>query len=136
LSIKFYNFFRRITRSAQLALTGECITEAGVFATTSDGAALKPFPEHLKQMPGRNCRKIVADAGYESEEHYAYLEENRQEAYIKPANHERMKTGKFRKDVGKRENTVYDETRGEYTCGNNKKLRAAGSETRVSKRVV
>jgi hypothetical protein len=47
-------------------------------------------------MLGRSCRKIVADAGYESEEHYAYLEENGQEAYIKPANYERMKGGKYR----------------------------------------
>jgi hypothetical protein len=32
-------------------------------------------------MPGRSYAKIVADAGYESEENYAYLEENKQEAY-------------------------------------------------------
>jgi hypothetical protein len=67
-------------------------------------------------MLGRACRKIVADAGYESEEHYAYLKENKQQAYIKPANHERMKTGKFKKDIGKRENMAYDEIR-EECCG-------------------
>jgi hypothetical protein len=32
---------------------------------------------------GRSYAKIVADAGYESEENYAYLEEHQQEAYIK-----------------------------------------------------
>jgi hypothetical protein len=32
-----------------------------------------------------------------------------------------------------RENMAYDETRDEYTCGNNKTLRAVGTETRVSK---
>jgi hypothetical protein len=86
-------------------------------------------------MPGRSYAKIVADAGYESEEHYAYLEKHRQEAYIKPANYERMKTGKFRKDISKRENMGYDETRDEYTGANNKKLRAVRTETRVSKTI-
>jgi hypothetical protein len=70
--------------NAQLAVEREYITGAGVFATTNDGAAFKPFLEHLKQMLGRSYKKIVADAGYESEEHYAYLEEHQQEAYIKP----------------------------------------------------
>jgi hypothetical protein len=84
-------------------------------------------------MPGRSYRKIVADAGYESGEHYAYLEENGREAYIKPANYERMKRGKFKKDVSKRENMGYDETRDEYTCGNNKTPRAVRSEIRVGK---
>jgi hypothetical protein len=84
-------------------------------------------------MPGRSYRKIVADAGYESGEHYAYLEEHQREAYIKPANYERMKGGKFKKDISKRENMGYDETRDEYTCTNGKKLRAVRTETRVGK---
>jgi hypothetical protein len=84
-------------------------------------------------MLGRSSAKIVADAGYESEENYAYLEEHQQEAHIKPTNYERMKTGKFKKDISKRENMAYDRIRDEYTCANNKKLRAARTETRVGK---
>jgi hypothetical protein len=40
--------------NVQLAAEGEYITGAGIFATANDGATLKPFPEHLKQMPGRS----------------------------------------------------------------------------------
>jgi transposase len=119
--------------NAQIAVEGEYITGAGIFSTTNDGATLKSFLEHLKQMLGRSWGKIVADAGYESEENYAYLEENKQEAYIKPANYDRMKRGKFKKDISRRENMGYDGIRDEYTCANNKKPRAVGSETRVSK---
>jgi hypothetical protein len=61
-----------------LAVEGEYITGAGIFATTNDGATLKPFLEHLKQMPGRSYRKIVANAGYESEENYAYTDRVKQ----------------------------------------------------------
>jgi hypothetical protein len=45
----------------------------------------------------------------------------------------RRKTKKFREDISKRENMGYDGVRDEYTCANNKKLRAAGTERRVSK---
>jgi hypothetical protein len=117
----------------QLAAEEEYITGAGIFATTNDGATLKPFLEYLKQMLGGTYRKIVIDAGYESEEHYVYRVENGQEAYIKPANYERMKTGKFRKDISTRGKMAYDETRDEYTCANGKTLRTVRSETRVSK---
>ncbi|MDR0670551.1 MAG: hypothetical protein LBF95_10765 [Treponema sp.] len=44
-----------------------------------------------------------------------------------------MKTGKFKNDISKRENMEYDGIRDEYTCANHKKLRAAGTEKRVSK---
>jgi hypothetical protein len=56
--------------NVQLAVEGEYITGAGIFATTNDGATLKPFLEHLKQILGRIYRKVVTDAGYESEENY------------------------------------------------------------------
>jgi transposase len=119
--------------NVQLAVEGEYITGAGIFATPNDGATFKPFLEHLKQMPGTAYKKIVADAGYESEENYAYLAENGQQAYIKPTTYERMKTKKFREDISKRENMKYDETRDEYTCAHGKKLRAVRIETRVSR---
>ena len=66
-------------------------------------------------MPGTTYRKIVADAGYDCEENYAYLAEHKQQAYIKPAAYERMKTKKFKNDIGKRETMGYDGIRDEYT---------------------
>ena len=35
--------------------------------------------------------KVAADAGYESEENYVFLENNEQEAYIKPQTYEKWK---------------------------------------------
>jgi transposase len=119
--------------NAQLAVEGEYITGAGIFATANDGTTLKPFLEHLKQMVGTTYEKIVADAGYESGENYACLAENRRQAYIKPVNCQRMKTGKFKKDISKRENMAYDGIRDEYTCANAHKLRSVRTEIRVSK---
>lgn len=41
--------------------------------------------------------EVVADAGYESLENYLYLESNGQLCFIKPANYDQKRTGKFKK---------------------------------------
>ena len=66
-------------------------------------------------------KNITADAGYESEENYLFLEENEQLAFIKPANYEISKTKKYKNDIGKIENMDYDEISDFYICKNNKK---------------
>ena len=47
--------------------------------------------------------RLVADAGYESEENLKYLEEKRIMAFIKPANYEQIGTKKFEAEIGKKE---------------------------------
>ena len=59
-------------------------------------------------------RDIVADAGYESEENYLYIESNSQIAFIKPNNYEKAKTRKYKKDIGRMENMAYDEEKDCY----------------------
>ena len=79
---------------------------------------MKDAEEHLKFK----YKNITADAGYESEENYLFLEENGQLSYIKPANYEISKTRKYRNDIGKIENMEYNEASDIYTCRNGKKL--------------
>ncbi|PKM49209.1 MAG: IS5/IS1182 family transposase, partial [Firmicutes bacterium HGW-Firmicutes-7] len=69
---------------------------------------------------------IIADAGYESEENYLYLEKKHQNYYIKPQSYEVWKKKSFKKDISKRENMVYDASKDEYTCHNGRKLKASG----------
>ena len=57
-----------------------------------------------KNILSSNTKNITADAGYESEENYIFLEENNQTAFIKPANYEISKTRKYKNDIGKIEN--------------------------------
>ena len=49
---------------------------------------------------GCTFMRMKEDAGYESEENYAFLESNGQTAYIKPANYEISKTRKYKNDIG------------------------------------
>ncbi|MFQ9521395.1 MAG: transposase [Turicibacter sp.] len=65
---------------------------------------------------------MVADAGYESEENYHYLEEHQLKDYIKPLNDEQTKQKKFKQNLGKRENMTYLEEEDVYLCANKKKL--------------
>ena len=69
-------------------------------------------------------KNITADAGYESEENYVFLEANGQLSYIKPANYEISKTRKYRNDIGKIENMEYDAGSDIYICRNAKRLNA------------
>ena len=65
---------------------------------------------------------MVADAGYESEENYLFLEENGQLSYIKPQNYEILKTRKYRQDIGRMENMAYNEQADCYYCKNGRML--------------
>ena len=76
-----------------------------------------------KHLPFK-YQEIVADAGYESEEAYVFIEGNGQESYLKPQNYEISKTRKYRKDISRRENMEYNAERDEYICTNGRRLKA------------
>lgn len=92
----------------------------------SDTTTLIPFLKDFEAHTGKKYPRIVADAGYESEENYLWLEGRGQEAYIKPANYETSKKRSVKKDIGRRENMAYDPEEDSYTCANGKKLTVTG----------
>ncbi len=89
-------------------------------ATTTLIPFLKDAQEHLEFK----YKNITADAGYESEENYVFLEANGQISYIKPSNYEISKTWKYRNDIGRMENMEYHAESDIYTYRNGKKLKA------------
>ena len=74
-----------------------------------------------------------ADAGYESEENYHYLEEKGICAYIKPSNYEYSKTRRFQREMEFRLSMEYDREKDEYTCRNGRKLRHSSNRSKESK---
>jgi hypothetical protein len=76
----------------------------------------------MEQNLGFKYTEIVADAGYESEENYLFIETNGQTAFIKPNNYEISKKRRFKTDIGKMENMDYDKENDFYICKNNQKL--------------
>ena len=96
----------------------------------TDTMTLIPFLKGLEASLGHRYPVVVADAGYESEENYTFLEDHKITAMIKPANYEISKTRKYRKDISRKENMPYDPEGDFYTCMNGCKLENCGTKKR------
>ena len=70
----------------------------------------------MESYLGFKYSEIVADAGYEGEENYLFIEENGQVAFIKPNNYEQSKKRKFKTDIGRMENMIYEKEKDLYIC--------------------
>lgn len=119
--------------NVQIGVEGEYIVGVGIFTERSDQLTLIPFLENLQNNLPKPYQNIVADAGYESEENYAFLAAQKHNAFIKPSNYEIAKKSSFKKKINRRENMVYDGEKDEYTCHNQKQLKYIGNKTRKSK---
>lgn len=115
----------------QHGVDSEYITWLTIGPQPTDTTTLIPFLKDAQKHLKFKYKNITADAGYESEENYRFLEANGQLAYIKPANYEISKTRKYRNDIGRIENMEYDAEMDIYICRNAKKLTA--DHTRRSK---
>lgn len=119
--------------NVQIGVENEYILGVGLFPNPTDVTTLIPFLERIRNRTGRIIRNIIADAGYESEENYTYLEENEQTAYIKPQNYEKSKTRKYKKDEFRVENMEYDEINDCYICKNGQELKYIYTQRNKSK---
>jgi transposase len=117
----------------QIGVEGGYVVGVDVSSERSDQLTLIPFLKKLEKTLPQKFSNVIADAGYESEENYLYLEENGQKAYIKPQIYEQWKKRSFKNLIGKRENMTYDEILDEYICSQGRKLKAKGNSKRRSK---
>lgn len=104
------------------AVNSGFIVAAGIFQNPTDAPTLKPFVEQMETTLTLRFKRLVADAGHESEENLKYLEEKGIGAFIKPANYEQRGTKKLAKQIGRRENMQYDEQGGFYICHDGKHI--------------
>ena len=118
--------------NVQIGVESEYIVGIGLFPKPTDVTTLIPFLERMKNGYGRTIPNIIADAGYESEENYVYLEENNQTAYIKPQQYEISKTRKYRKDEFRVENMEYNAENNCYICKNGQELKYTYTQTTKS----
>ena len=106
----------------QHGVDSEYITWIDISPRPTDTCTLIPFLKDMESHLGFKYSEIVADAGYESEENYLFIEGNGQIAYIKPQNYEISKTRKYKKDISRRENMEYHADRDSYICRNGREL--------------
>lgn len=116
----------------QHGVDSEYIVWLDISQRPTDTLTLIPFLKKIEAGLGFKYTNIVADAGYESEENYLFIEENGQTAFIKPANYEISKTRSYQKDISRFENMAYDSVNDCYICRNNNRLTADGGRIRTS----
>lgn len=102
------------------------VTWVTVGPQPADTTTLIPFLQDFQHHFPVSYRRIVADAGYESEENYRWLETNNYDAYITPANHEQQKKRRFKNDIGRFQNMTYDAEQDQFYCHNQKILHRVG----------
>jgi len=119
--------------NVQIAVDSEYVVAADIFQDRNDVWTLVPFLKHMEDKLGFKYPSVTADAGYESEEAYCFLDENQQTYYIKPQIYERWKKRSFKKDISKRENMGYEEETDTYTCHSGRKLKALFKKKQKSK---
>ena len=101
--------------------------------TDHDATFMHMKEDHMKNgqlKPAYNIQ--IGVEGYESEENYMHLESNNQEAYIKPATYEKSKTKKFKSDISKRENMIFNVEDNYYICSAGKRLFYKGEQKKKS----
>jgi transposase len=108
----------------QHGVDAQYITWLDISSHPTDSLTLVPFLQEMEKYLPFKYKEIVADAGYESEESYVFLEQNGQDSYLKPQNYEISKTRKFRLDISRRENMEYDPQNDEYVCSRGRRLKA------------
>ena len=121
------------TYNVQHGVDAEYITWLTVGPELTDTTTLILFLKSMEENSNFKYLKIVADAGYESEENYSFIEENNQISFIKPANYEISKIRKYKNDISRIDNMDYDSESDLFICQNGKKLIANGVKIRKSK---
>ena len=113
--------------NVNVATSNEFIIGTYISPDRSDVQTLIPFMEQLTTTySGHVIEKTTVDSGYESEENYCWFEQHPEmELYVKPSNHEIMKTKKYRTDISRRENMKYDPEADTYTCACGKQIKAS-----------
>jgi len=87
-----------------------------IYPNPTDTRTLIPHLDNMKRRLGRLPDRVIADAGYGSNENYAYLEENSIEALVKYNTFHKEATRAWKKNPFKTENWPYDVHADRYTC--------------------
>ena len=110
----------------QLGVEAEYIVGLDISSERSDVMTLIPLLKRMDNHLSKRHTNIIADAGYESEENYTYIESKGQNSYIKPINYEKSKSRKYI-------NFQYEAQSDEYICRAGRKLVKIGEKSRKSK---
>lgn len=108
--------------NVQMGTENQFIVGYSLHQRPGDTACLIPHLEQVKEQLGMLPKRIVADAGYGSEENYHYLEKEKLENYVKYSWFHKEQKRSWRKQRFRVENWGYDDEKNEYICPANQRL--------------
>ncbi|OMF77028.1 transposase, partial [Paenibacillus sp. FSL R7-0333] len=100
----------------QIGTENQFIVAYSLHQRPGDPRCLEPHLAKTKQFLGKLPKTVIADAGYGSEENYAYLEKSGIQAVVKYSTYHKEKSKAWKADVGKIENWTYDGSEDRWTC--------------------
>ena len=108
--------------NVQIGTENQFIVGFSVHQRPGDTRCLIPHLDHVRALLGKLPQTIVADAGYGSEENYAYLEKHRRTAVVQYNTYRLERTKKFQADIKRVENWTYHADEDTWECKAGKRL--------------
>jgi len=102
--------------NVQIGTENQFVVGFSIHQKANDMNALIPHLNQVRERLGRFPRTVVADAGYGSEENYAYLEHAGVNGYVKYPLFNAQQKRSWRKQLFRVENWEYDVEKDEYRC--------------------
>lgn len=96
-----------------------------IFPNPTDTRTLKPHLENMERRMGSMPQRVIADAGYGSNENLAYLEGRNVEALVKYNTFHKEASRAWKKNPFRTENWPFDHETDRYTCPEGRHLKFA-----------
>ena len=118
--------------NVQIGTEKQFIIGYSIHQKPTDTTCLKPHLENLKEHIGKYPERVIADAGYGSEENYSYLDEKMIDAYVKFNYFHREQKRKIKKNPYRKENFNFDQKTNTYICPNGRRMHFLEENVRVT----
>jgi transposase len=112
--------------NVQVSSNNQIITNYSVHQNPTDTTTLPKHLEQFSQLYEQTPHVVTADAGYGSEENYAYLEGADINAFVKYNYFHQEQTKKHQQDPFKQDNLFYNEKQDCFYCPMGQKMRKTG----------
>jgi transposase len=118
--------------NVQIGTENQFVVGYSIHQNANDMNCLIPHLERLCEQSGHTPATVVADAGYGSEENYAYLEKRGITAVVKYPLFSKQQKRSWRKQRFRAENWEYDSEQDVYICPSGQSLTYQGNRFRTT----
>jgi len=118
--------------NVQISTEKQFITNFSIHQRPGDTATLISHLDQFKELYEKQSEKLVADAGYGSEENYNYAHTNEIGAFVKYNYFHKQEKRAFKKDIFHVENLYYNPEKDFFVCPMGQRMERTGTGKRIS----